>query len=265
MGRSFNPQRPPDRAERKSDRRKIGATSGGPRRPSEFCSKLPAARRRGRPWGDPFIRLSVADCGRPRGRPFASPSERTNVGKPTKSPRARMLRFERFHRARRAGRRLARYRCALLVTDRQANLGRSSRGSHRRRHADQRLRHIGERAHRPAAIFERERWAPGPQSRQAGRVRVRSRPIQQVNVRRGFRDDAEVLVQLSAARITLSRLPVGSPLRLELAVAMLEEMRQQWRGKVLQRYLGADDASLRRRHAIRRNSSRRFFGPRRRP
>jgi polar amino acid transport system substrate-binding protein len=66
------------------------------------------------------------------------------------------------------------------------------------------------------------------------------RPIQQFNVRRGFRDDDEVLVQLFAARITLSRLPLGSPLLPELAVAMLEEMRQRRWKKVLQRYLGAD-------------------------
>src|ERR1700733_1549841 len=103
MGRSFNPQRPPDRPERKSDRRKIGATSGGRAGPLNF-------------------ELEIA--GREATRPATSeekPADFTVLRNPPTPP-----------------------------------------GTPPSSMADL------------SARFEREPRAPGPQSRQAGRVRVRS-------------------------------------------------------------------------------------------
>jgi polar amino acid transport system substrate-binding protein len=69
---------------------------------------------------------------------------------------------------------------------------------------------------------------------------VYDRPIIEFNVRKGFRDDVEVLDKIFARENYAIAVPLGSPLRLDLDVAMLEEMRGPWWGEVLQRYLGAE-------------------------
>jgi hypothetical protein len=133
-------------------------------------SKLPAARRRGRQWGDFFTDdatgLSVADCGGPRGRPFASSSERTNVSR----------------RNRQGSAAAARALFTAPVLGLLAAL-------------------VG------AWLDTRHKRVLHP-------------------------EETQTRVAIAA--------PVGSPPRLELAVAVLEEMRQQWWSKVPRRYLGAD-------------------------
>jgi hypothetical protein len=143
MGRSFNPQRPPDRLERKSDRRGIGATSGGRAGPLNFEFEI---------------------AGREATRPATSeekPADFTVLRNPPTPPGAP-------HR-----------RWPTCRPDSSVN--------------------------------------PGLQALKAGKLDAfgYDRPILKFNVRRGFRDDAEVLAKLFGA--------------------------------------------------IRRNSSRRFFAPRRRP
>jgi polar amino acid transport system substrate-binding protein len=67
---------------------------------------------------------------------------------------------------------------------------------------------------------------------------VYDRPILQFNVRKDFRDDVEVLDKLFARENYAIAVPLGSPLRLQIDVAMLEEMHEPWWREVLRRYLG---------------------------
>jgi ABC-type amino acid transport substrate-binding protein len=69
---------------------------------------------------------------------------------------------------------------------------------------------------------------------------VYDRPILQFNVRRDFRDDVEVLDKLFARENYAIAVPLGSPLRLEIDVAMLDEMHKPWWREVLRHYLGAE-------------------------
>jgi ABC-type amino acid transport substrate-binding protein len=82
----------------------------------------------------------------------------------------------------------------------------------------------------------------GMEALKAGRLDafVYDRPILEYSVRKNFRDEVQVLDKLFARENYAIAVALNSPLRLQLDVAMLEEMRGDWWREVLSRYLGND-------------------------
>ncbi len=69
---------------------------------------------------------------------------------------------------------------------------------------------------------------------------VYDRPILEYNVRNGFRDDIQVQDKAFARDNYAIVVPKGSPLREEIDIAMIDDLRGPWWRDVIQRYLGRD-------------------------
>jgi polar amino acid transport system substrate-binding protein len=84
--------------------------------------------------------------------------------------------------------------------------------------------------------------ASGLQALKAGKLDafVYDRPILAWNVHGSFADDVEVLDQVFARENYAIALPIGSPLRGDINVAMVDELRGPWWGEVRIRYFGRE-------------------------
>ena len=84
--------------------------------------------------------------------------------------------------------------------------------------------------------------AAGLEALKAGKLDafVYDRPILEYNVRKWFADDIQVLDKLFARENYAIAVPNGAPLRAQIDVAMLDDLRGPWWRDVIQRYLGRD-------------------------
>lgn len=82
----------------------------------------------------------------------------------------------------------------------------------------------------------------GLQALKAGKLDafVYDRPILEYNVRNDFKDDIQVQDKAFARDNYAIAVPKGSPLREQIDIAMIDDLRGPWWRDVIQRYLGRD-------------------------